>query len=155
MKTLFLSSCLWLAATAAYGQGAPGRQLYESRCGRCHGADGTGGESGPNIVARIDARSDADLAQVVSAGRPASGMPPAELPPPEMQALIAHLRTLVPFSREARPAAVRRTVETVDGRTIDGRVLNEGIADLQVRSDDQHIHLLRKDAGGRVRRVTS
>jgi alcohol dehydrogenase (cytochrome c) len=154
MKTLFVSSCL-LFAVSASAQTPPGRQLYETRCGRCHGGDGTGGESGPNIVQRIDARSDAELAQIVRGGRPASGMPGVDLSATEMPALVAYLRTLVPSSRAARPVAVRRTVETTDGRTIDGRVLNEGLADLQLRTDDGQIRLLRKDAGNRYRVVTS
>ena len=49
----------------------------------------------------------------------------------------------------------RRTVQTTDGRTIAGLVLGEGMADLQLRSDDQRIHLLRKADNGRYRSVTS
>jgi alcohol dehydrogenase (cytochrome c) len=155
MKTVIVACCLFLTSAAAHAQGTAGRLSYETRCSRCHGGDATGGESGPNIVARIDARGDEELAQVVRAGKPASGMPAFDLPAGEMQMLLAHLRTLVPFSREVRPAAVRRAVQTSDGRTIDGRLLNEGVDDLQLRSDDQRIHLLRKDANGRYRTVTS
>jgi hypothetical protein len=49
----------------------------------------------------------------------------------------------------------RRTVQTTDGRTIAGLVLGEGMADLQLRSDDQRIHLLRKAGNARYRTVTS
>ncbi len=55
----------------------------------------------------------------------------------------------------APPAVVRKSVQTVDGRTLEGRVLNEGLADLQLRADDQRIHLLRKASGDRYRVVTS
>jgi alcohol dehydrogenase (cytochrome c) len=53
------------------------------------------------------------------------------------------------------PVVVRKTVQTVDGRTLEGRVLNEGLSDLQLRTDDERIHLLRKASDGRYRPVTS
>ncbi|MBM3818026.1 MAG: PQQ-dependent dehydrogenase, methanol/ethanol family [Acidimicrobiia bacterium] len=55
----------------------------------------------------------------------------------------------------APPVVVRKTVQTVDGRTLEGRVLNEGLSDLQLRTDDERIHLLRKASDGRYRPVTS
>ena len=48
----------------------------------------------------------------------------------------------------------RRTVQTVDGRKLEGRVLNETSFDLQLRTDDQKIHLLRP-VSDRYREVTS
>jgi len=53
------------------------------------------------------------------------------------------------------PPAVRKTIQTTDGQTLEGRVLNEGMSDLQLQTDDQRIHLLRKTAGDRYRAVTS
>ena len=156
MKTVIvLAAAALLLPTASRAQSAAGRQTYETRCARCHGGDATGGESGPNIVQRIDERDDMELAAFLHTGRPSNGMPAFDLPQGDMQALVAYLRTLVPFSRGARPAVVRRTVSTVDGATIDGRVLNEGLTDLQLRSDDNRIHLLRKTPGGTYRAVTS
>src|ERR1700731_1346203 len=73
-----------------------GRQQYESRCSRCHGADATGGESGPNIVAQIDALSDGDLASFLRTGRPARGMPAFDLPAPDMAALVGYVHMLIP-----------------------------------------------------------
>jgi alcohol dehydrogenase (cytochrome c) len=154
MKSLVVALSLLLPASA-FAQAPSGRQIYETRCARCHGGDATGGESGPNIVQRIDARDDAELAAFLHAGKPATGMPAFDLPSGEMTPLVAYLRTLVPFSRGARPQIVRRRVQTADGRTIEGRVLNEGLVDLQLRSDDQQIHLLRRDSSGRYRVVTS
>jgi alcohol dehydrogenase (cytochrome c) len=142
-------------ATAATAQTPPGRAVYDTRCSRCHGGDATGGESGPNIVQRIDERDDAALAAFLRVGKPASGMPAFDLPPAEMTPLVGYLRTLVPFSRGARPTIVRKSVQTVDGKTVEGRVLGEGLTDLQLRSDDERIHLLRRDANGRYREVTS
>ena len=31
-------------ASMAWAQDLPGRQIFEDRCGACHGADGNGGE---------------------------------------------------------------------------------------------------------------
>src|SRR5258708_19168593 len=53
------------------------------------------------------------------------------------------------------PTAPNRTVRTVDGQTLEGRVLNEGMSDLQLLTADQHVHLLRKADNGRYRAVTS
>jgi len=50
---------------------------------------------------------------------------------------------------------VRRTVQTTDGETLQGQVLAEGMTDLQLRTDDKRIHLLRKMDGSRYRVVTS
>ena len=110
---------------------------------------------GPNIVAQIGARTDADLAALLRAGRPSSGMPAFDLRDQEMSALIGHLRNLVPVSNGPQPADVRKTVETIDGQKLDGRVLSEGMAELQMLTDDRRIRLLRKTADGRYRQVTS
>src|ERR1700688_4331724 len=125
----------------------PGRQQYESRCSRCHGADATGGESGPNIVPQIGALTDADLSSFLRTGRPASGMPAFDLPAPDMGALVGYMRTLIPTARNQPPTIVRKRITTTGGTSIEGRVLNEGMNELQVQSDDKRIHLLRKGAG--------
>jgi alcohol dehydrogenase (cytochrome c) len=51
--------------------------------------------------------------------------------------------------------APRKTVRLTDGQTIEGRVLNEGFIDLQLLTDDQRVHLLRRSEGDRYRAVTS
>jgi len=53
------------------------------------------------------------------------------------------------------PVAARRTIQTTDGKTLQGQVLSEGMSDLQIRGDDKRIHLLRKADGTRYRVVTS
>src|SRR5262245_66429678 len=53
------------------------------------------------------------------------------------------------------PPVVRKTVTTTDGQTLAGRVLGEGMSDLQLLTDDQRVHLLRKTASDRFREVTS
>src|SRR5262249_50803783 len=55
----------------------------------------------------------------------------------------------------ATPPVIRKTIQTIDGQTLTGRVLNEGMSDLQIRTDDQRVHLLRKGPNDRYRPVTS
>jgi len=76
---------------------ADARQTYDSVCAACHGLDGRGSERGPNIASRPETvqRTDAELAQVVSNGKPSGGMPPfASLGPEKITAMVAYLRTL-------------------------------------------------------------
>ncbi len=155
MRMSLLSLGFVGALGMALAQAPNGRQQFEARCSRCHGGDATGGESGPNIVARIDARNDADLGAFLRIGRPSAGMPAFDLPAPEMSALVAYLRVLVPVSNGGPPAEVRKTVQMADGKTLEGRVLNEGMAEMQMLTNDRRIRLLRKTADGRYRQVTS
>ncbi len=141
-----------LSAGAAFAQApAPGRRQFERICARCHGGDGNGGELGPGIVTRLFARSDQELAALVRDGLPGAGMPGFPLPDEDMRALVGFLRTLEP-THGSEP--VRTSLETTDGRTLSGLVLNQTSWDLQLLSDDRRLHLLRKE-GGRYRPVTS
>jgi alcohol dehydrogenase (cytochrome c) len=144
-----------LAAASLWAQGPdPGRQAFESRCARCHGGNATGGETGPNILPQLDARNDQDLSAFLRTGRPQNGMPAFDIPAQEMTQLIHYLRTLQPISRTNAATVTRRHVTLTDGKGLDGQVLAEGMSDLQVRTDDRKIHLLRK-TGDRYREVTS
>ena len=106
---------------------------------------------GPGIVARLPARSDAELATLVGDGVPAKGMPGVALAQPELRQLLAFLRTLRAPDADASP---RLTVETLDGVTLDGVALNQSSVDLQLLTDDGRLHLLRR-SGSRYRRVSS
>src|SRR5579863_2823113 len=158
MRILCLS--LLLACVASAQNTDAGKRQFETRCARCHGADATGGESGPGIVTQIAVRTEADLAAFIREGRPARGMPAFALTDQEIKDLTPYLRSLAPISRNAPPAIVRRKVQTTDGRTIDGQVMSEGMLDLQLRTgdgndgNDKQLHLLRK-VGDRYRVVTS
>ncbi len=58
------------------------------------------------------------------------------------------------ISTTAPATVVRKQVRTTDGQTLEGQVLSEGMTDLQLRTDDKRVRLLRKD-GDRYRLVTS
>ena len=142
-------------AAAAVPAGAaqainPGRKSFETRCASCHGADGTGGEMGPPIATRLPALDETALRQLIRTGIPAKGMPPHAVRDVEMAQLVKYLRTI---QREP-PPAVRVSLEMLDGERLDGDLVGEGSDDLQVRTADGRVHLLRR-AGERVRRVTS
>ena len=153
-RLLPLTAGLCLAAGAAFHAQPPdaGRKAFESRCARCHGADGNGGEMGPGITLRLAARDDEQLADFIRHGLPERGMPPSDVRDAEMSALVRFLRTI-----QKKPEAVKRprvTLQTTAGAPIAGEVLAEGFGDLQLLTDDKRVALFRRD-GARVRQVTS
>src|SRR3954470_13559956 len=95
--------CLLLAASFVLGQSPDdGRRTFVSRCAGCHGTDGNGGELGPAITTRVPARTDADLASVMTQGLTTSGMPAfPNFTTEETAAVIRYLRTLRPRSGSA------------------------------------------------------
>jgi alcohol dehydrogenase (cytochrome c) len=128
----------------------PGRKTFEARCANCHGGDGNGGEMGPPIQLKLSTLDRAQLTKLVREGIPTKGMPPQPMGDSELEDLIKFLRTI---EREADPI-IRMTVQTTDGRTLEGQVLGQGFDDVQLRTDDKRIHLLRR-SGERFREVTA
>jgi alcohol dehydrogenase (cytochrome c) len=128
-----------------------GITAFNSNCARCHGADGNGGEMGPPIPARLATKDDQQLIALIRNGLPTRGMPPSSLKDPELTSLVRYLRGL---QRRSQRVIVRRSVQTDKGATLEGQVLGEGFDDLDLRTDDKQIHLLRK-AGNSYREVTS
>src|SRR5438874_4686261 len=146
-----VSAILLLLFLPALAQGPEaGRRQFESRCAVCHGGDANGGEHGPGIVNRLAAKNNQELVAFIRAGAPAKGMPAFDLPGPELREIITFLRTLAP---EQKPE-LRLKVQLTDGKSLEGVVLNQSTQDLQLRTDEKHIYLLRKE-GARYRQVTS
>src|SRR5271169_4710623 len=146
-------SVLLLAPQLSAQDTDPGRVVFETRCSRCHGSDGNGGEMGPAIRGRLAARNDQQLVTLIREGLPGQGMPAIQVTDAEMTPLTRYLRTLQPRMGRERPL-VRGKVTTTDGQTLDGEILNQGFDDMQLRTDDKRIHLLRR-VGERYREVTS
>jgi mono/diheme cytochrome c family protein len=87
---------------------ADGKAIFDTRCSPCHGMDGGG--DGPASAAITpkprnfrepefwSGRTDTQLHAVVKQGRPGTLMPPFEgvLSDPEMDAVVAYLRTFRP-----------------------------------------------------------
>jgi alcohol dehydrogenase (cytochrome c) len=129
-----------------------GRETFEHRCALCHGSDGNGAEFGPGIVERISNFTDERIQNTVSGGLPTRGMPAISVGPQEMPPLVAYLRTLPP-KRSFEPYPTH--LQLVDGRRLDGMVLAEGLHDVQIRTHDGTLRLLRRAAGDAFREVTS
>jgi putative heme-binding domain-containing protein len=73
------------------------KAAFESVCASCHGIDARGGERGPDIVSRSEVvrKTDAELLQILTDGKTASGMPSfSSYGPARLSALVAYLRTL-------------------------------------------------------------
>jgi alcohol dehydrogenase (cytochrome c) len=148
-----IAPLLLLLAQAQGIDASPGRTTFETRCAPCHGATGNGGDTGPPIAAKLAPRDDAALAAFIRAGAPARGMPPQPIADPGMADLLKYLRVLQRRAAEAPPPR-RIRIQTADGRTLDGEVVAEGFDDLQLRTSDARMHLLRR-SGSRFREVTS
>jgi len=131
----------------------PGQKTFETYCSRCHGADGNGGEMGPPIGSRLASRDDASLTKFIHDGSPAKGMPPMPVPDGEMPDLVKFLRTIQRRAAE-EAAIVHRLQARTAGGVLDGEIVGQGFDDLQLRTDDHRVHLLRKDGAG-FREVTS
>src|SRR2546430_5556 len=131
-----------------------GRQAFESRCARCHGADGNGGDICPPIGLRLYAYNDRELGSLIRNGLPARGMPPSRVPSPEMAQLLNFLRTIQHRAAASPTGGKKLQIQTTEGKTIEGHVLGEGFYDLQLRTADHRVLLLRR-AGSRFREVTS
>jgi alcohol dehydrogenase (cytochrome c) len=129
-----------------------GRETFEHRCALCHGSDGNGAEFGPGIVERISNFTDERIQNTVSGGLPTRGMPAISVGLQEMPPLVAYLRTLRP-KRSFEPYPTH--LQLVDGRRLDGMVLAEGLHDVQIRTHDGTLRLLRRAAGDAFREVTS
>ncbi|MGA2135678.1 MAG: PQQ-binding-like beta-propeller repeat protein [Bryobacteraceae bacterium] len=84
---------------------AEGRRRFEARCGGCHGADGAGGERAPAIGSgereRVD--SEESVRALIHSGIPDAGMPPFDIPEPELSQLVAFVRSRVTPARESMP----------------------------------------------------
>ena len=97
-----------------------GQRLYTPQCQVCHGANGDGV---PGIDLKLGkfrrSSSDEDLARVITAGVPGTGMPAFALQPAELAAIVAFIRAgFDPASAGVRVGDARR-----------GRALFEGKAD--------------------------
>jgi alcohol dehydrogenase (cytochrome c) len=155
MRTIFRATGLVVVtALAPLAQtNSNGKKMFEAQCASCHGADANGGEFAPGIVVRIVNRTDSDIISTIREGLPNRGMPAFPLRDPEMRDLVAHLRTLHP-PRRGEMIPVKVNVETTDGRRLNGLSLNRTFTDMQMRTPDGQVHLLRKE-GARYREVTS
>jgi mono/diheme cytochrome c family protein len=79
---------------------AKGKTIFEARsCSACHGHGGVGTAAAPALTGIHRELSPDQLAELFkhpTAKMNAGGMPPVDLPPDDMKALIAYIERLVP-----------------------------------------------------------
>jgi mono/diheme cytochrome c family protein len=79
-------------------EAAKGKTIFEGQsCNACHGDGGVGTAAGPALVGVANKFNSAQLAELFShptAKMKAGGMPPVELPPDDVKALIAYVESL-------------------------------------------------------------
>ena len=132
---------LVFVASSAWSQTAvPGRAQDDQFCARCHGGDGRGGQMGPGIVARLPARSDAEVAMLVGDGVPAKACRALFSPNPSSTAT----RVSADAARARRRCFSASHGRDPRRRTLDGVALNQSSVDLQLLTDDGRLHLLRR-----------
>src|SRR6267143_2570008 len=95
---------LALGATPLFGQTPPttapnlteGTKIYAQSCAGCHGADARGTDKAPGLAGNrgLRDRSVQQMRDLIRKGVPASGMPAFDLPPQELDALAALVRSL-------------------------------------------------------------
>ena len=76
---------------------AEAKRTYDIVCAACHGLDARGSERGPNIASRPDVvrKTNTELAQIISNGKPAAGMPRfSSLGTAQISAMVDYLRAL-------------------------------------------------------------
>jgi cytochrome c oxidase cbb3-type subunit 3 len=73
-----------------------GAALFRQDCSFCHGRDGTGGESGPDLTRSKLVAADVNgdkIGSVVRSGRPDKGMPPFDRTDQQIASLVAFIHT--------------------------------------------------------------
>ncbi len=160
MRSIVTAGLILLASSSllpAQTTTPAGKQVFETRCAMCHGDDGNGGEFAPGIVSKIATRTDADVSAIIEDGLPSRGMPAVPMNGKALADLVAYLRTLR-LPRKGELAAKPVSVELTDGRKLSGLAVNQSYQDMQLRTPDGRVHLLRREAAAataRFREVTS
>ena len=86
---------LSIAAPVRAQTAAAGKTAFALRCAGCHGANGTGGEIGPNIAdADADTLIPRPLPDIITNGNSDAGMPAFALSHAELTALVAYITAL-------------------------------------------------------------
>ncbi len=106
MRTILLTLATILISTPLWGQdpddvreqqtqpAAPGKAQFQQTCGFCHGLDGRGGASGPDLIRSTLVSHDEGgdlIGPVVRNGRPDKGMPAFQLSDLEIRNIAGFL----------------------------------------------------------------
>jgi mono/diheme cytochrome c family protein len=90
-----------------------GEDLYLRHCASCHGEDRLGRTAPPLIPSLLKSKSDEEMADLITRGIPASGMPGFDLDPESVRSLVEFLRSPLPEVSLSldRIRATRREIE--------------------------------------------
>ena len=96
-RAIALLSLVALTAPAALAAAPDGKDLYDKKCAPCHGKDGVAkstakGSKNFNDPEWQKSATDAAIEKDIKEGK--GKMKPVKLAPEEIQAVIAHVRTL-------------------------------------------------------------
>lgn len=91
-KIATLSVFLLTLSLSLYAQ--DGAALYKAKCAMCHGADGSKIAAHNLQSADVQKTSDADMAGIITNGRPPKMPPTKSLKPEEVSAVVTYVRTL-------------------------------------------------------------
>src|ERR1700761_5956802 len=84
------------AAQATAAQVIEGKKIFVQSCAGCHGADTYGTDRAPGLSGnrRVRARTVEQLHNLVQHGIPAAGMPAFNLPPEQLDSVVAFVHSL-------------------------------------------------------------
>jgi len=98
---------------------AEGGRLFQASCARCHGADGDA-VAGVNFARGQFRRAttDDEIARIITAGIPGTGMPPGNFSEFDAGRIVAYLRsmTAAPAASAVGPGDAARGKAVVDGK---------------------------------------
>ena len=132
------------AAALCQQSASDGEASFATRCVLCHAGDGAGTNRAPSILGYLASHSRAEIAALIQSGIPAKGMPAFDLAEEELHGLVAYLDTLDTRSGQRQADPVKE-FRLADGSVIRGSVLNESGFDVQLRSSDGTLRLLRRE----------
>ena len=144
---VFLSGCSFSRQDAKAGE-----LLYQKHCADCHGADGLGAQAASAIDATLASHNDRQLMALIREGIPERSMPPIAMSDADSSRLLPYLRALQDRAKLPPP---KTRITTIAGENLEGEVLNRGMDDMQLRTHDGRVHLLRRRDDDRYREVTS
>ncbi len=90
----FAAALAFVVTLSLTARAQDGAALYKAKCAMCHGADGSK-ISAHNLQGEgAQKMSDADLAGIITNGKPPKMPPSKSLKPEEVSAVVAYVRTL-------------------------------------------------------------
>ncbi len=94
MPMLTFATALVVVLAMPVSSFAQGDALYKSKCAMCHGADGKKAAGHDLSSADVQKQSDADLAAIITGGKPPKMPAYKSLSADDVKGLVTYIRTL-------------------------------------------------------------